>query len=156
MKAYPWLIFLFFAAAQADANPCLQDKNLQRLDQQYEEALRVGDTNFLNELLAEDFVWVHNLEADIENKKELLTRLQQQLDQVQTRRSSDITFHRLDKTAVLSGISSVEKLNADGETVRVSRYRFLRTYVASGKQCRLLAVQTMKLSTSDKVAESGS
>lgn len=150
MKVYLWLILLFFAAAQADASPCLQDKNLRLLDQQYEEALRVGNTKFLNELLAEDFIWVHNLAVDIETKNQLLQRLQKNLEINQTRRSSDITYHHLGRTAVLSGLSTVEKLKPDGETMRISRYRFLRTYVASGEQCRLLAVQTMKLSTSDR------
>ena len=149
MKVYLWLILLFFAAAQADANPCLQDKNLRLLDQQYEEALRVGNTKFLNELLADDFIWVHNLAVDIETKNQLLQRLQQNLEIVQTRSSTETTAHRLDKTVVLIGLSSVEKPYADDATVRVSRYRFLRTYVASGTQCQLLAVQTMKLTTSD-------
>src|SRR5690606_12938947 len=75
--------------------------------------------------------------------------VQQNLEIVQTRSSTETTAHRLDKTVVLSGLSSVEKPYADDATVRVSRYRFLRTYVASGTQCQLLAVQTMKLTTSD-------
>lgn len=152
MKSYLWFVFLGLAAIHVQASQCLQAENLQRLDQQYEEALRVGNVQFLHELLAEDFIWVHTLAVDIENKQALLTRLRQEQEITQSRTSSEITQHRLHKTVVLSGVSSVKKLNPDGQTVRVYRYRFLRTYVASGKHCRLLAVQTMNISSSDEPA----
>jgi hypothetical protein len=56
---------------------------------------------------------------------------------------------RLDKTAVLQGLSSVEKWNPDGKTFRTSRYQFMRTYVEHKGECKLLAVQTMKVWSSE-------
>lgn len=147
------VFFLFcciaIAAADAQANQCLTAKSLRNLDQRYEDALRVGDVKFLQRLLAEEFVWVHNLAVDIESKPRLLARMQAQQENTKARKISDVTLHRLEKTAVVSGLSSVEKVNPGDETVSASRYRFMRTYVASGKECRLLSVQTMKVWTSE-------
>lgn len=144
-----WLIILSIVAINVQAGQCLKQENLQRLDQQYEEALRVGNTKFLDQLLADEFVWVHNLEADIENKPALLKRLKDQTEIPTTRFSHDVSVHRMGKTAVLSGLSSVEKNNADDQGTRASRYRFMRTYVAQGRKCYLLAVQTMKVWSSE-------
>jgi ketosteroid isomerase-like protein len=141
------LLITFSWAAQA--RECLDYKRLKQLDLQYEEALRVGDTGFLNRLLADDFVWVHNLASDIEGKPGLLKRLETQEEIAKARISHDITFHRMANTVVLSGLSSVDKYNPDGKTFRTSRYRFMRTYVAVDKTCRLLSVQTMKVWSSE-------
>lgn len=132
------------------AAECAQPSRLLSLDAQYEEALRVGDVKFLDKLLADDFVWVHNLAVDIEGKPVLLKRLKNQDEVAKARNSHDISVHRLADTVVLSGLSSVDKYNADGKTFRTSRYRFMRTYVVTGETCRLLSVQTMKVWSSDE------
>ena len=135
------------------AAECLQPSRLKALDAQYEEALRVGDVKFLHTLLADDFVWVHNLEADIESKSGLLKRLKADQEIAKARTSHDITLHALADTVVLSGLSSVDKYNPDGKTFRTSRYRFMRTYVAVKDQCKLLSVQTMKVWSSENASE---
>jgi len=126
---------------------------VRTLDNQYEEALRVGDVKFLQELLADDFVWVHNLAVDIEAKPVLLTRLKQQQETPKARATSEVSFHRLKGTTVLSGLSSVDKYNDDGKSFRTSRYHFMRTYVADEKGCKLLSSQTMKVWTNEKTSD---
>ncbi|HTF85092.1 MAG TPA: nuclear transport factor 2 family protein [Cellvibrio sp.] len=147
------LLLCVFFPVNLLAAECLQSSRLKALDAQYEEALRVGDVKFLHALLADDFVWVHNLEADIESKSGLLKRLKADHEIAKARTSHDITLHALADTVVLSGLSSVDKYNPDGKTFRTSRYRFMRTYVAVKDQCKLLSVQTMKVWSSENASE---
>lgn len=110
---------------------------------------RGGDINFLDKLLAPEFYWVHNLASLKEKKAELLARLQKPEEQPKERRSHDISQQRLGSTVVLQGLSSVDKWNSDGKTFRTSRYQFMRTYVEHKGECKLLAVQTMKVWSSE-------
>jgi hypothetical protein len=55
----------------------------------------------------------------------------------------------LHSTAVVEGLVSVEKWNPDGKTFRTSRYQVMRTYVEAKGECKLLAVQSMKVWSSD-------
>jgi|SRR6187431_549622 len=139
----------FFASPITQAETCLENEKLARLDAQYENALRTGDTKFLDKLLAPEFSWVHNLASLKENKTQLLARLQKPEEPIKERRSHDISFLHLDNTMVLQGLSSVDKWNPDGKTFRTSRYQFMRTYVEQKGECKLLAVQTMKVWSSE-------
>lgn len=147
------VVLCCFSSVNLMAAECLEPSRLKALDAQYEEALRVGDIKFLDNLLADDYVWVHNLASDIESKSVLLKRLATEDEIPKSRISHDITSHRLADTVVLEGLSSVDKYNADGETFRTSRYRFMRTYVAQKGQCKLLAVQTMKVWSSGEAGK---
>lgn len=138
-------LFAMIAAGNLHASECLQDDKVRLLDNQYEEALRVGDVKFLQALLADEFVWVHNLAVDIETKSVLLARMKQQQETPKARVTSEVSFHHLNNTTVLAGESSVDKYNDDGKSFRTSRYRFMRTYVTDGKDCKLLSSQTMKV-----------
>lgn len=139
--------FLLVPIAQADT--CLSAEKLVALDAQYEKALQVSDIKFLDKLLAPEFYWVHNLASLKEKKAELLARLQKPEEQPKERRSHDIGQQRLGSTVVLQGLSSVDKWNSDGKTFRTSRYQFMRTYVEHKGECKLLAVQTMKVWSSE-------
>ena len=129
----------------AHAAPCRPDAALIEQDRRYEEALRQADVAYLETLLAEDYVWVHNLAVQTESRAELLARLSKGAPPMKSRTTSDVQAHASGDTVVLRGLSSVEQWNPDGATWRVNRYRFLRTYVTVAGQCRLLAVQTMKV-----------
>jgi hypothetical protein len=135
--------------AVVQAQSCLDTEKLVKLDAEYENALRKGDVQFLDKLLAPEFQWVHNLASLKETKAQLLLRVQQPEEQPKARRAHDLSLQRLDKTAVLQGLSSVEKWNPDGKTFRTSRYQFMRTYVEHKGECKLLAVQTMKVWSSE-------
>src|SRR5690554_7716922 len=144
-------LFAMIAAGNLHASECLQDDKVRMLDNQYEEALRVGDVKFLQQLLADEFVWVHNLAVDIETKPALLLRLKEQKQIPKARRASDVSFHQVKETSVVAGLSTVDKHNADVKSYRTSRYRFMRTYVADGGSCKLLSSQTMKVWSNEKM-----
>lgn len=144
------LLTTFSVVGSATAD-CLDNNALQELDLRYEEALRVGDTAFLRQLLADEYTWVHNLAVDKEPKTRLIDRLVKPVEVPKSRRSAEVTIHKLENTAVLSGVSLVEKWNIDGQSWRTLHYQFMRTYVkTTGGECRLLSSQTMKIRTDDR------
>ncbi|MGD8175603.1 nuclear transport factor 2 family protein [Marinimicrobium sp. ARAG 43.8] len=128
------------------ADRCLEASPLKALDHRYEEALRVGEVDFLESVLAEDYVWVHNHAVASEDKRTLLARLGEGHETPLTRRSESVSYRRLANTAVLDGVTTVEKSpRKAGEAVRVNRYHFMRTYVLVDGHCQLLSNQTMKV-----------
>jgi len=129
----------------AFAAPCRPDAALIEQDRRYEEALRRADVLALRDMLADDYVWVHNLAVQTETRADLLVRLARGAAPMKARTTNDVAAHAAGTTVVLRGLSSVEQWNPDGVTWRINRYRFLRTYVTVAGQCRLLAVQTMKV-----------
>lgn len=133
----------------AYADSCLDPKSLIALDQQYETAMQKGDVEFLAQLLAPEFYWVHNLASLKETKTALIARVQKPEEQPKARRSHDLSVRQLRNTAVVEGLVSVEKWNADDKTFRTSRYQVMRTYVELKGECKLLAVQSMKVWSSD-------
>jgi ketosteroid isomerase-like protein len=134
---------------QSFAAPCLPVPDLIQHDQQYEEALRVGDVAFLQAWLAEDYVWVHSLASQIETKAVVLARSEHPAVVPKSRMTSDVHSHVLGDTVVLRGLNTVEQWNADGKTWRSNRYQFMRTYVNVGGACKLLSNQTMKVWSSE-------
>lgn len=140
---------LFAAVAPAYADSCLDSANLVALDQHYEEAVQQGDVKFLGQLLADEFYWVHTLGGLKENKTQLLTRIQKPEEKPRSRSSHDLSVRRLQNTAVVEGLSSVERWNPDGKTFRAIRYQVMRTYVEVKGECKLLAVQSMQVWSSD-------
>src|SRR4051812_13743631 len=109
---------------QAFAAPCLPVPDLIQRDQQFEEALRVGDVGFLQAWLAEDYVWVHNLASQIETRAVVLARSERPTVVHKSRTTSDVHGHVLGDTVVLRGLSTVEQWNADGKTWKSNRYQF--------------------------------
>jgi ketosteroid isomerase-like protein len=134
------------------AAPCLPVSDLVQRDQQYEEALRVGDVPFLQAWLADDFVWVHNLASQVETRAVVLARSAHPPVVHKSRTTSDVHGHVLGDTVVLRGLNTVEHWNADGKTWKTNRYQFMRTYVNVGGACKLLSVQTMKVWSSEAKA----
>ena len=156
MKKLPlrWLPVLLAALSCALplrllAAPCLPVSALIGQDARYEEAMRAGDQAFLKSWLADDYLWVHSLASAVDTKAAVLERAAKQPGVHKARTTSDVQAQVLGDTVVLRGLSTVEQWNADGKTWRSSRYQFMRTYVYAGGQCQLLAVQTMKVWSSD-------
>jgi hypothetical protein len=131
------------------AGPCLPVAGLIERDAQYEEAMRVGDVAFLQALLADDYVWVHTLASAIDTKAVVLARAKQPPVIPKARTTSEVKAHILGDSVVLRGLSTVDQWNPDGKTWRTNRYQFMRTYVNAGGNCKLLAVQTMKVWSSE-------
>lgn len=142
------VIFLSVFANSVFAKGCLPVADLIARDSQYEEATRVSDVAFLENWLADEFVWVHNLASATEDKAVIIARAKNPPEVPKARTTSDVHAHVLQNTVVLRGLSTVDKWNADG-TWRTARYQFMRTYVNTKKGCKLLSVQTMKVWSSD-------
>lgn len=149
MKKLVVMTILSCASMPTLADSCLETKNLITVDQRYETAMQKGDVKFLEQLLAPEFYWVHNLASLKETKAALIDRVQKPEEQPKSRRSHDLSVRHLQSTAVVEGLVSVEKWNADGKTFRTSRYQVMRTYVELTGECKLLAVQSMKVWSSD-------
>ncbi|CAN7327503.1 nuclear transport factor 2 family protein [Pseudoduganella sp. LjRoot289] len=139
----------------AQAASCLPVPDLIARDAQYEEAMRIGDAAFLDSHLAEDFVWVHNLVSSIDDKAAVVARARKPASIPKARTTSDVKAQVFDNTVVLRGLSTVDAWNSDGKTWRSNRYQFMRTYVNTPSGCKLLAVQTMKVWSSEKAAGQG-
>ncbi len=125
---------------------CLPAEALVERDRQYEAALGSGNVAFLRELLADDYIWVHTLGSELETKPALLARMEKPT-RFKSRTTGDVQARALGDTVVLHGVSIVEQWNADGATFKTNRYQFMRTYVNVDGRCRLLAGQTMNLSS---------
>lgn len=142
---------LALCSTTAFSADCLEAEALKRLDGQYEDALRVGNPEFLRVLLAEDFVWVHNHAVAAEDKATLVGRLGEGHEVPLARRPEQVQYRRLDSTAVLTGFTTVEKAPREaGGEVRGNKYHFMRTYVAVDGHCHLLSNQTMKVWSSEE------
>jgi ketosteroid isomerase-like protein len=138
---------LLLLSSPSLASTCLQESALKQLDHRYEQAIRSADTEFLAQLLKEEFIWVHNRAVQIESKTDLLTRLQDASYQPpKARASEEVAVRSAGSTAVLTGYTTVEQFNDDGKTTRWSRYHFMRTYILENGSCRLLAGKTVKVS----------
>jgi hypothetical protein len=131
---------------QALAASCLPDDALVERDRQYEAALATGNVAFLKEALADDYVWVHTLGSEIETRPVLLARMEKPT-RFKSRTTEGVRVRALGDTSVLHGVSIVEQWNADGKTFKTNRYQFMRTWVNVDGRCRLLAGQTMNLSS---------
>jgi ketosteroid isomerase-like protein len=141
--------FAMSLAVPAFAASCLPVPDLIALDARYEEAMRTGDAAFLDTLLADDYVWVHTLASAIDSKAVVLARAREMKAMPKARTTSEVKAHALGDTVVLRGLSTVDQWNADGKTWRSNRYQFMRTYVNVDGKCKLLAVQTMKVWSSE-------
>ncbi|MRV72111.1 DUF4440 domain-containing protein [Duganella sp. FT92W] len=146
MKKLPALLALLPWPVLAAA--CQPVDSLIERDRQYEEALRTGDVPYLQAWLADDYVWVHTLASQVEDKASVLGRLKKPDTIPKSRTTSNVQAHVLGQTVVLRGLSTVEQWNADGKTWRTNQYQFMRTYADVGGQCKLLAVQSMKVASS--------
>ena len=135
--------------AVLEGKQCFTKANLQSLDEQYEQAIKNADVAFLSQLLAQDFVWVHNLAVLKESKAMLLARVQDaDYGRPLTRAAEVQQIQLMQAVAVLSGVSTVTKQDEQNPALqRFNAYQFMRTYVFEDNRCQLLAVQTMKLAS---------
>ncbi len=119
---------------------CLDDASVRQLDAGWERAYLERDVEFLDALLADDFIWVHTHASSVDSKEILLRRISASEDWViLSRAQSDVEVRRLGTAAVVTGFTVVTR--RDGST----RYAFMRTYVTTSGECVLLANQTMAI-----------
>jgi hypothetical protein len=89
---------------------------------------------------------VHTLGSELETKPVLLARMARPT-RFKSRTTDGVQARALGDTVVVHGVSIVEQWHADGTTFKTNRYQFMRTYVNVEGHCRLLAGQTMNLSS---------
>ncbi|WP_297335404.1 nuclear transport factor 2 family protein [Algoriphagus sp.] len=131
------LIFSFPALSQTDAQKLLE------LDLAWEKALLTSDVSFLENVLADDFIWVHDHASLIDGKKEVVNQAKRiQNGQKQTTRnrlSSDQKVIMLGQTAIVTGFTLVDRGPSP------TTYNFMRTYAKIDGKFKLLANHTMAI-----------
>ena len=134
------VIVLSLASAVAQES-CLDSKRLSSLDTEWEKALLESNVEFLDSILAEDFIWVHNHAAGTDTKEILLKRASDQnvgaAWNPDSRKSKDVKVTVIGSTGIVTGFTIVDR----GSTS--TTYHFMRTYVEFEGNCLLIANHTM-------------
>lgn len=133
------LIFAFYFTSFSQT----PEQQILSLDQSWENALLDSDVSFLENLVAEDFVWVHNHAGLIDGKEAVIARAKRiqagQKDDTRNRTSRDQQVVVLGSTAVVSGYTVVDR----GPTPVT--YHFMRSYAFADGQWKLLGNHTMAI-----------
>ena len=134
----PLLLLRFSSLAQSS------QEQLVELDKGWERALLNSEVEFLENVLAEDFLWVHNHASQIDGKEEALNRAKriqagQQQDDTRNRSPRDHQVVLLGQTAVVSGFTVVDR------GPQPTTYHFMRTYALVDGKWKLIANHTMAI-----------
>lgn len=133
------ILLVIAAAPQAvTTDSCLNEATLLQMDAGWERALLEGDGEHLEQLLADEFVWVHTHASVIDSKESVLAAMSAESGWT-SRVQSGVEIRRLGSTAVVTGFTVVSR--KDGS----NRYHFMRTYAETPDGCFLLGNQTMAI-----------
>jgi hypothetical protein len=141
MKFLPLLLTLLLSTFSSLAQTT--QEQLVELDKGWEKALLNSEVAILEELLAEEFIWVHNHASLIDGKAETLSRAKRiragQQDDTRNRTPRDQKVVLLGQTAVVSGFTLVDR------GPQPTNYHFMRTYALVEGKWKLLANHTMAI-----------
>ena len=141
MKFLPLLLTLLIISVSSFAQT--PQEQLVALDKGWERALLNSDVKFLDTLLAEEFVWVHNHASQIDGKAEALNRAKKiragQQDDTRNRSPRDHQVVILRQTAVVTGFTVVDR------GPQPTTYHFMRTYALVAGKWKLIANHTMAI-----------
>uniref|UniRef100_UPI0040473CF6 nuclear transport factor 2 family protein n=2 Tax=Algoriphagus sp. TaxID=1872435 RepID=UPI0040473CF6 len=141
MKFLPLLLTLLIISVSSFAQTT--QEQLVALDKGWERALLNSDVEFLDTLLAEEFVWVHNHASQIDGKAEALNRAKKiragQQDDTRDRSPRDHQVVILEQTAVVTGFTVVDR------GPQPTTYHFMRTYALVAGKWKLIANHTMAI-----------
>uniref|UniRef100_UPI004048BDCE nuclear transport factor 2 family protein n=1 Tax=Algoriphagus sp. TaxID=1872435 RepID=UPI004048BDCE len=141
MKFLPLLLTLLIISVSSFAQTT--QEQLVALDKGWESALLNSDVEFLDTLLAEEFVWVHNHASQIDGKAEALNRAKNiragQQDDTRDRSPRDHQVVILEQTAVVTGFTVVDR------GPQSTTYHFMRTYALVAGKWKLIANHTMAI-----------
>lgn len=135
------LSFLLFLPILSPAQSSKEE--LLRLDQDWEKALLTSDVEFLEKLVAEEFIWVHNHAVLIDGKEAVISRAKKiqagQSDDTRNRTPRDQQVVILGQTGIVSGFTVVDR----GPTPTL--YHFMRSYTWIDGKWKLLGNHTMAI-----------
>ncbi|WPR77903.1 nuclear transport factor 2 family protein [Algoriphagus sp. NG3] len=139
----PLLALFLFTHYSASAQVCMTEASIKALDAQWEENNLNPDPEFFRNVLAEDFVWVHNHASMIDTKEAVVKRAETQsaksTSDTRSRIQSSIKVAITGNTAIVTGFTIVDR----GPTP--TKYHFMRTYVEIEGKCLLTGNHTMAI-----------
>ena len=119
------------------------EAQLLELDKGWEKALLTSDVEFLEKLVANEFIWVHNHAGLIDGKEAVLSRAKRiqsgQADDTRNRTTKDQQVIILGLTGIVSGYTIVDR----GPSPTL--YHFMRTYAWTAGKWKLLGNHTMAI-----------
>jgi hypothetical protein len=143
MKYLASCLFAFLLFSTIGYSQTKEQQKLLELDLGWENALLKSDVAFLENLLAEDFIWVHNHAGQIDGKEAAISRAKRiqggQADDTRGRVSRDQKVVILGNTGVVSGYTVVDRGPSP------VTYHFMRTYAWVDGKFKLLANHTMAI-----------
>lgn len=135
--------FLLFVLALTSMAQTKDHQKLLELDLGWEKALLESNVDFLENLLAKDFVWVHNHASLIDGKEVVIFRAKRiqdgQANDTKGRTSRDQKVVILGSTGVVSGYTVVDRGPSP------VTYHFMRTYAKVKGKYFLIANHTMAI-----------
>ncbi|WP_323849884.1 nuclear transport factor 2 family protein [Algoriphagus persicinus] len=128
----------FSAVAQ---NNCMTVETIKALDAQWEANNLAPDPEFFRNVLAENFVWVHNHASMIDTKEAVIKRAENQAakgsSDTRSRIQSEVEVAITGNVAVVTGFTIVDRGPVP------TTYHFMRTYVEIDGKCLLTGNHTM-------------
>lgn len=141
MKVY--LILAYFTILHAVSFAQSPEEQLLQVDQGWEKALLESNVEFLENLVAADFIWVHNHAGLIDGKEAVIARAKRirggQADDTRNRTPRDQQVVILGQTGVVSGYTLVDRGPSP------VTYHFMRTYARVNGEWKLLGNHTMAI-----------
>ncbi|MFP4846168.1 nuclear transport factor 2 family protein [Winogradskyella sp. PE311] len=140
------IIGLSIVPISAQESDSIQEK-LKTLDAAWEKAQLELNFDFIESLLAEDYIWVHNHANTIDNKAAVLERIKRYIKNNNTstksRVSKDVKVIISGTTAIVSGYTIIDRGPSP------TTYHFMRTYVDTDGKYYLIANHTMAIPKSN-------
>lgn len=139
----PILLIAFFFSFHFFTQSQTLEQQLLQVDQGWEKALLKSNVEFLENLVAADFIWVHNHAGLIDGKEAVIARAKRirggQADDTRNRTSRDQQVVILGQTGVVSGYTVVDRGPSP------VTYHFMRTYSRVNGEWKLLGNHTMAI-----------
>lgn len=138
-----FLVSFFTLSLHYSSYSQTQKEQLLQLDQGWEKALLESDVAFLENLLTDEFIWVHNHAGQIDGKEAAISRAKRiqagQKDDTRNRTARDRQVVILGETGLVSGFTVVDRGPSP------TTYHFMRTYALVNGEWKLLGNHTMAI-----------